>query len=150
MTNLDIGRFSLARTQPLLTSGARIERFECREVADSYTGDCGHEHGLYRRMSFASGESLQLPTGFPSQSRAIGEPSMDGDAGWTRNLGEIPKDCYYCKGTGKCYMDTPELGGGGEDYMGATCKACSGSGVCPRCGGDGVIGRPGSTTESTH
>ncbi len=116
---------------------------------DCYTS--GHQHSeIYTRRSFTSPIALITPQmgamdleSFPSAQFTLGDQPAGQQTQWTADLGEIPKDCYYCRSnggtiTGKCSNDSPNWGSG-KDYMGNECANCSGTGVCPRCGGDGVM-----------
>lgn len=118
---------------------------------DCYTP--GHaQPEIYNRSMGASplaltnlqmGDNLVLQS-FPSAQFTIGDEPAGQQTQWTADLGEIPKDCYYCRNnggtiTGKCSNDDGTWGSG-KDYMGNDCSSCGGTGVCSHCGGDGIIG----------
>jgi len=108
---------------------------------DHHHDDCyvqGHSQPeIYSRPRFEPTPQMGdwAPGSYEFTRFTIGdEPSEQRQ--WTADLGSVPKDCYYCKGSGECPQDYEK----GKDYMGQKCNSCSGSGKCYHCGGDGVIG----------
>ena len=116
-----------------------------KQCLDHHHGDCyvqGHSHPeIYRRPKFDPTPQMGdwAPSSFESNRFTVGDEPAQQQQEWSTELGEVPKDCYFCKYTGKCAQDTPEYGSG-KDYMGNDCNACSGTGTCPHCGGDAIIG----------
>ena len=101
---------------------------------------------IYSRRSMTSQLALVSPQmgdwapgSFESAQFTMGDEPAGQQTQWSEQLGSVPKDCYYCRTTGKCSQDVPEWGGG-KDYMGQSCNACRGTGKCSHCDGDGVIG----------
>lgn len=132
----------VSSSQPLHSGSSRARL--CEQVQDSFAGCCEQDHGIYSKMQFGTTPTMGLPGAFPTSHYQIGEPSDEVGKDWSRNLGDVPKDCYYCAGSGMCALDVPQWGSG-KDYTGQDCNACSGKGVCYHCGGDGIIGKPRDT-----
>ena len=128
---------------PVAAIPYRFAPHQCQH--GEHHSDCyspGHSQpGIYSRPRFMAEATPQMgdwaPGSYESNCFTIGDEPSQQQQQWTANLGEVPKDCYYCKGSGDCPQDGPEKG---KDYMGQKCNSCSGSGKCYRCGGDGVIG----------